>query len=602
MDKNQPKFTLTAAALIILIAVVAAYSNSLTGTFLFDDGHQIAKNPNVRTLTNIPRYFVDASVGSSSYQSLGYRPVTYSSFAINYAVSGYSPWSYHLLNLLLHALNAFLVFLLVRRVLHDTGHDDPFYVALFASLVFAVHPIQTGGVTYISGRASLLAALFYLAGFICFMRFRDGTARRFVWVALSVLCYLLGLLSKEVAVSLPAALLAYDLIIIYPKRGWRATSVKPLLAYAPFAAALVFYLAVRRSLTGYVAAPEWYTTPLVYLMSQAKGALMYLRLLVLPINQNVDYDIAATARPEPLVFVSVAIFGLLLYWLLRLRRALPSVTFFGLWALVAALPESSVIPIPDLFVEYRMYLPSVGFIAALTVVSGRVVMPPSYRKPLAASVVALLCVLTFNRNFVWADEYSLWGDAVVKAPYSPRTHANYGSALLRRGQFSEGADELTRSLEIDPMFDQSYNVYNDLGQCYMNMGRVDEALTQYETATAMFPGFVEGFINAGVAYMRLGRPGDAVTAFRKATLLDPSNELAHYSLGWAYKGLGRLDDALPELKEAERLAPYVYNTRMELAELYAAKGMAAESSSEAEAAYGLAKDDSQRRDAKALIK
>ena len=189
--------------LLLLVLLVAAYSNSFRDGFHFDDFHQIVENPNVRDLGNIPAFFYSAGMGSVNTSLRGYRPVTYSSFSLSYAVSGYSPGGYRLFNLLLHFLNALLVYAIVRRVVSTRGGDSGGeWAALIAAAAFALHPVQTNAVTYISGRAVLLASFFSLASFYCFLRFRSGGG--YAWGAALPVLFLLGLLSKEMAVALPA--------------------------------------------------------------------------------------------------------------------------------------------------------------------------------------------------------------------------------------------------------------------------------------------------------------------------------------------------------------------------------------------------------------
>src|SRR3990172_2770395 len=159
---------------------------------------------------NIPRFFTSAEMASQMEELRGYRPLTYASYALNHAISGDGVTGYHIVNFLLHLANILLVFLAVGAVFRKSGREDPFYPALFAAAVFALHPVQTGAVTYLSARSALVASLFYLAAFYVYVRHRESG--KTCLLAMSAGLYLLGLLSKETAVSLPALILVYELM------------------------------------------------------------------------------------------------------------------------------------------------------------------------------------------------------------------------------------------------------------------------------------------------------------------------------------------------------------------------------------------------------
>ena len=157
---------------LVLALALAAYSGSFHAGFHFDDFHQLVNNQHMRSLANVPRFFTEPRLASFSSEDKGYRPVTYTTFALNYALAGYRVFWYHAVNFCLHVLCAFLVFVIVRAVLRDAGSGRAGEYALLVAALFAVHPVQTGAVTYITGRAALLASLFYLSGLACFLRFR----------------------------------------------------------------------------------------------------------------------------------------------------------------------------------------------------------------------------------------------------------------------------------------------------------------------------------------------------------------------------------------------------------------------------------------------
>jgi protein O-mannosyl-transferase len=181
------------AAIVISALVLITYAYSFNAGFHFDDEHQIEINHYMRTLSSIPGYFTGSSSGGLyGHGRVGYRPFASSMFTLCYVISGGKPWSFHLANTALHILNALLVMLIADRVLRLTGDTKTGFLPLAISLVFALHPVQTNAVTYISAGAVLLASLFWLCGLWCYMRYRDGGGKTFF--ILSAVCYFAALL------------------------------------------------------------------------------------------------------------------------------------------------------------------------------------------------------------------------------------------------------------------------------------------------------------------------------------------------------------------------------------------------------------------------
>ena len=336
----------------VFILALCAYSNSFKADFHYDDYHQVVKNEHIRELRDIPSFFREGASATYLSGDKGYRPLLYASFALNYRLGLYDVRGYHIFNLLLHVLNSVLVFLLVGAVLRAAGRRQSFAPSLAAALLFALHPIQTGAVTYISGRSVLLASFFCLSSFLFFMLSRSGGKGigQVILACLAVLLFLCGLLSKEMAISLPALFLLYDLLFVLPGRD-RAGRVKALLFYLPVAAAAIIYLLARGHILGYATVAAGPISTRDYLLSESKVFLLYLRLLLLPFNQNADYALPVTRFAGVLTALSGLLIISLVIALLKVRRNNPAAAFFGLWFLLALAPESSVFPILDTAVE-----------------------------------------------------------------------------------------------------------------------------------------------------------------------------------------------------------------------------------------------------------
>ena len=455
-----------------------------------------------------------------------------------------------------------------------------------AAALFALHPIQTSAVTYVSSRAGLLACLFTLLGFVSFLRYREGgagpAAGRLAWGAAAPAFFLLGLLSKEFAVVLPALMAVYDVVVERPG-PWRKW-----LYYAPFAAMLIAFLAARGAVQGFMVQPVVSYKVGDYLMSEAGALLMYLRLLILPVNQNVDYNLEHTTSFDARVALAALLVAALLYLLYRVRRLSPATAFFGFWFFIALAPESTLIPITDIAVEYRLYLPSVGFAACIVSALALAVKSPVARRWAVAVVMVLFVTLTFARNRVWATEGALWADAARKAPYSGRAHANLGHALRDEGRWSDAVVELDKALAIGPERVELEQVHDDLGICYYELGRLDDALREFNLSISANPEYAEAYGNLGTAFYDLGRYGEALDVLVRATEVNPGYAPGHVKLSLVYLKLGRIEDALREAETGISYSPRDYFARFNLAVAYMANGRDRDALEQARIAAGLA--------------
>jgi len=534
---------------LLFILTLAAYSNSFKAEFVFDDGHQIVENHNIRDLGNIPLFFVKPGLASDYTELKGYRPVTYSTFAINYAISGYSVYSYHLFNFLLHFINALLVWLVTTRVIAQPGGnaDHASLAPYIAAALFALHPIQTNAVTYISGRAALLATFFSLLSLLCFIALRQGGDKKKATLlsVLAAVFFFIGLLAKEMTVATLGIMAAYDIVFTVP-RGGIAKARSALLTYLPLAILLGVYLIAKSRLQGFIAVGVQTHTPLEYLMSEMKVFWLYARLLLLPFNQNVDYNLPATTSLDLQAMLCAAGIALVAVLIFKLRRKNLAACFFGLWSLAALLPESSIIPITDVAVEYRLYLPSIGFIAMLAILAeGSPIARRKAFRVAASAVAALLLILTFNRNAVWATEYTLWNDAANKAPYSSRPHNNLGVYLAGQGRTDEAVREFREALSLAP---GDSDAHNNLGLFYLDHGQADKAVEEFQAAIKLDPTQFGAHANLGLAYLKSGEFDKAAEYLEAAIRLNPANPNTHNNLGIAYFKNGLPDKAVEEFR------------------------------------------------------
>ena len=431
-------------AMLLLVAVAAAciYSNTFSVPFQFDDESNIIDNPLIRDLGN----FLDFA---------GTRYVGFLSFALNYRFGGLNVFGYHLVNILIHITNGLLVYSLVSLLIKAVPGDRfpvP-WVAFAASLLFVVHPVQTQAVTYIVQRFASLMTLFYLLAVVGYLKWRltaPDARGRYLWYGAALLSTILAMKTKENSFTLPFMILLVEVIF------FRAFSKKRWLTLLPF---LLTLLTIPLSHVDALGEAEGFARDTAeigrfdYLFTQFRVILTYLRLLVLPINQNLDYDYPIYhSLFHPAVFLSFLVLLSLLGFAISLIGARAAgisasrlvkrrlIAFGILWFFLTLSIESSIIPIKDVIFEHRLYLPSVGFFLGigLLAVHGWERWK-RMRLPLAVTgllILGALSIATYRRNFVWKDKITLWQDVIEKAPQKPRGHYNLGLAY-QEGQMFE---------------------------------------------------------------------------------------------------------------------------------------------------------------------
>jgi len=416
--------------LLLLAAVLLAHGNALGGAFQFDDFNVIVDNPAVHGL------------GSWARDLGGIRPLLKLTYALNWGLDP-RPAGFILVNLALHASNAWLAFLLLRRL----GRGDR--PALAAALLWAVHPADTEAVAYVCGRSTTLMACLALGSLLAHARSREAE-RPVPWRATSLLLFLLACLAKETALALPLAVLLWEACAL-PHRtgrdGLRAAA--PMLAFAAFLAACVLLHPRHRELLAYSfdLRSAW-----ANLANQVRGVGYLLGVWVQPWTLNIDPALAVLPRWTPwLAAGAAALLAPLLAAALAVRRH-PGWAFGPLWAAIFLLATNSLIPRIDVVNDRQLYLPSLG-LAWLTALAleraGRV-------RPWFLSVaVLLLGTLTVRRNHDFRTEASLWRASLRANPANPRAHNNLGWALALEGDRAGAAACYRHALALDPGYAQA---------------------------------------------------------------------------------------------------------------------------------------------------
>jgi protein O-mannosyl-transferase len=565
-------------ASLILILGLTAYSNTFRGEFVFDDFGNIMDNPQIRDLGNY-------LFRSSGYSQKPNRFIGLLTFALNYRLGGLNVTGYHAVNLAIHITNALLVYALVvtsfnTPVLKSCSlRGEARAVALVTAMLFVAHPIQTQAVSYVVQRFASLATTFYLATIIQYARLRltmDAGRTGRTGIALAYCGVLvtaaLGMKTKEIAFTIPLMAALYEGLFFEGRWRRRVLSLLPLLLTLGIIPATLLDLRgpVGDLLSDAADVTRLQTSlaRLDYLRTEIAVSTIYVRLLILPIGQNIDHDypVYSSFLAPRVLFAAVLLLSLagiaaaLLYGTrpgsrMRCDPGGRLVTFGIAWFFLSLSIESSVIPIVDVIFEHRVYLPSVGFFLAATTALAFATRRCASRKGgralviIGMSLAVALTMQTFRRNEVWATELSLWSDSVEKSPMKARPHNNLGQALGKAHREGEALPHLLAAVRIDPTDSRAIN---NLGRAYFALGRQAEAAEAYRKALLLDPSFPEPYFNLGRLHMRdPSRLEEAAAMFAKAIELRPTYAEAYGNLAAVWNDLGRPEEAVKLLIGAE---------------------------------------------------
>ena len=592
--------------ILILIALAGslAYSNTFHAPFQFDDDAYVVNNPTIRSFHYV---FAPGDMGAlpghsptSVPDALRYafttRIVGYATFAANYALHGLDVTGYHVFNLVIHILNGMLVFLVVKATLKTDRFASPAgeapawpreMIPIVSSLLFVCHPIQTQAVTYNSQRVVSLASFFFLLALLLYARARissHGNRRRAMYSG-ALLSTVAAMLTKEFAFTLPFVIALHEFCFFEGDTRERIRRLAPFAATLVIIPTLVFMkqadlTALDSTMRTITAADASNISRADYLLTQFRVVMLYLRLLFLPVGQNVDHDVSVPLSlfetPALLSFLFLlALFstGVLLIIVAGRRKEVPELRLasFGiLWFFVTLSVESSVIPLGELAAEYRMYLPSIGLIVAVVSLASCAirkflkngVKPPVVLYGFFAVVILVLSVATYQRNTVWGSEIALWEDAARKSPRKVRPHLNLGTYYFLQGRLEDARRELVMALALDP---GNYEIHNNLGLVYKKRGEYDAAVREFATVLRLNPEDPMARYNLGNLFLAQGNIPEAIREYQIALERAPDYDEAHHNLGIAYEKNGQSAEAIREFREAVRLNPENRNARSNLA-------------------------------------
>ncbi|MGD1019354.1 MAG: tetratricopeptide repeat protein [Verrucomicrobiia bacterium] len=538
-----------AAVLVAMVLVV--YQPVWRAGFIWDDDFHVTENVNLRSVHGLYRIWFKPLASEQYY------PLQLTSYWMEYHLWGLRPVGYHAANVLLHVLNALLLWIVLRQ-LEIPG-------AWVAAAIFAIHPMQVESVAWVSELKNLLSTTFYLGAMLAFFRFRPLTGQTqtgspsWRFYSLAIALFLCALLSKTVACSLPAVLV----LLIWWKRG--RVEKRDIEVLSP-----MFLLGIPLGLmTAWLekhhvgaSGAEWSLSILQRCLLAGRASWFYAGKLFWPHPLIFIYP-RWTIDPGvwwAYLFPAAALAVLLALWSLRSRIGrgplVGALCFAG--TLAPALGFFDVFPFRYSFVaDHFQYLASVGIIA-VAVVGGAVLYERAgsagrtVGRAGVAVLLTALAALAWTQAHVYRDNETLWRDTVEKNPASWMAYNNLGLALHGAGNVSDAIASYRQSLRINP--DNAEAHYN-LGNSLLDIGKVNDAIAEYEQALRLQPDDAKAQNGLALALVRVGRTQDAISRYQRSLVTNPNHAEAHYEFANFLMQIGRVNDAIAEYEQVVRLRP-----------------------------------------------
>ncbi len=582
---TKPRFFIFLLFLILL----GLYCASLTNNFVWDDHYLVVHNDHVKSFSNIPKIF---STDLFSYcadkfsirHSDFYRPIQSLTYLIDFQIWKLNSFGYHLTNLILHFLSAVLLLLLLRILGVGLG------LAFLISLIFSVHPIQTESVSYISGRAEILAAIFILLMVIAHIKYRLTKTNKFVLV--SAFAFIAALLSKEMALVALLLIFLYD--INFQKEKIVKDNVTLFKPYIYYLAIFFSYVFLRLVVFNFKTADDIFrikATILERILSVPYVFIQYLKVFFFPVGLHMQRAFVRVSSVfDANFYVPMIFIALLMILVMRITRKDKLGRFFILWFLLTLLPQLNIFPINASMAEHWLYIPSMGLISFIVLWASRLMITDRRNSKgiflgVATFVVLGLCFLTFSRNSDWKNDESIYRSTLKYVKDDPRTYFNLATVLGAKHDFEGAIYNYKKAIELKPEFSNAlmnlgaiylktkdfdraidllkdsikYNpkdafAYNALGLAYQEKGDIKEAEDCYKRSLEIKSGFLEAENNLANLYFKSDRLDEAIKRFRSIAE-STNNSNAFYNLGYVYETSKDITKARESFKRAIEIDP-----------------------------------------------
>jgi len=589
-DKKPSAHITVIGAIFVFLLTFLVYTPALKNDFVWDDREYVYENANIQSLNFQSIYWM-----VTGFHSGNWHPLTWFSHALDCTLWGLNPEKHHLINLIIHGLNTSLVFILIMALLSrgaspGKSASENLIAVGITSLLFGLHPLNVESVAWVSERKNLLCAFFLLLTLLSYLSYTSSVLRkhRLIWFTTCLLLFILALMSKPMAVTLPVTLLLLD---IYPLKrlslylGKTGKELSVSLEKIPFfalsiASSIITIMAQHAG--GALKSLEHFHLD-TRLLNALRALVFYLEKIIVPVKLVPLYPFPIDFHWLDSEYLLSALLVLVITSFCLWKMKQGNYLFFIAWSyyVVTLIPVLGIIQVGGQAAADRYtYLPSISlfFLVGVGVAFwwkkiSLMRFKVGFRVLLLVclcTVVFLLSYLTINQIKVWQNPEIFWSHIISAFPKTiPKAYHGLGFAYDKKGRLDEAIAEYKRALAIDPNYAKSH--YN-LGIIYVNKSMFDEAISEFKKALTIDPNYVEAHCNLGIAYGSKNMFDEAISEFKKALTINPNYVEANTNLGAAYHRKGEFDKAISEYKRAIAVKPDFSVVHNNLALSYYAKG------------------------------
>jgi len=571
--------------ILLALAAIIVYSNTLNIPFQYDDKHVIQWNNIIKSPNSLPEILTNF-----------YRPILRATFALNYRWFKFEPAGYHVFNIIIHVLNGILIYVLVSIIFKSE------FTALLSALLFILHPLNSQAVNYISARSTSLCATFYILSVILFIKansFKDKEKKKSsVFYIGTFLSCIVALGVKEIAVSIPVMLFACYCLFL------GGDVQKFIKKYLIFILLLAGYLLYRLISSGTIGDYSTQRDIISTILTNC-NAIVYenLKLLFFPVKLNISYEFPVTSRIDISVIISILVITGLIITAFKSRDKMKSMAFCIFWFFIALLPTQTVIPREEIIDEQRLYLASPAVCIFMAVLMNKLksmkftAVKQKFVNNLTTLIIAMLLIIfafrTYNRNVDWQSEVGIWKKMAEHFPLSAKAHSNLGNSYAEKRMYDEAIKHYEIILGINP---DDAQVNNNLANIYFLKGNYDNAIKKYIKAISLRPGYMTAYHNLAMTYEKQGLYDEALKVYMSILQRNPNEASAYFNMGNVFQAKKFYDRAIEAYKKAISIQNNHLQAYNNLGNAYFYKGMFKAAVENYKTALSLEPDFTQARD------
>jgi len=575
--------------ILLCAAVIIPYFNIFNNGFAYDDSEFFLQWEGIKNI-DVPSFFAGSM---PLHQFHVYRPSRSVIMATVYHFSTTNPFGYHLFALIVHLLNVFLLYLISKKLLNKT-------IAVLSAIIFAVLPIHTMSVTFITASFNTAGIAIMLASFYLYILWREKEEKKFLYFSCTVA--ILAFFTYELTLVLPFLIILYD--ICFKNLTFKQIKYYSRYYLFYFVSGFLFFL-IRYNILN-----KTYKESLVVeidflsrMLTMSKAFMTYIYLTIVNFPLSVHYDTIVDRSPDiQIAAASLIIFGLLFTAIFFYKKNLKAYTFIILWFFICLLPVSNIIPIAYFVSEQYLYLASFAWTLLASIIFYKF-----YQKnqklmiPLLIIFVILASVysyLTWSRNKDWQNDFTLWTATLTGQPDSIKANHNLAFYYRNEKKYDLAKEHTQKVLSLNPEYSLAYvnlgmisleqkklekaieyfekaisirqndaGTYNNLGMTYHQLGQLEKAEENYKKALESYPNFYDSQINTAILYLSQERYNEAIAAFQKAVEIKDDDYEVYFGLALSYLNHGQKAEAKKYLQKTLEINPNFASAKEQLNQL-----------------------------------